>query len=63
MSNNACEKSGMHPSCTVTADIRFADYAKDDLHLDRSSRAIGAGRPMTVVTSPPRRTAALHHGN
>jgi hypothetical protein len=52
MSHNACEKSGMHPSCTVTSDIRFVDLAQDVLHLDRSSRALKAGRPMTVVASP-----------
>jgi hypothetical protein len=52
MSHNACEKSGSHPSCTVTSDIRFVNHAKDDVHLDKSSRAINAGRPMTAVTSP-----------
>ena len=52
MSHNACERSGMHVSCIVTSDIRFVDYARDDLHLDKRSRAINAGRPMTAVTSP-----------
>jgi hypothetical protein len=52
ISNNACEKSGTHASCTVASDIRFVNYAKDDLHLDKSSRAINAGKPMTVVASP-----------
>ena len=51
LSNNACEKSGGHASCTVTSDINFVDYAKDVVYLARDSRAINAGRPMTVVTS------------
>jgi hypothetical protein len=51
MSNNACEESGGHASCSVTSGIAFADYAKDDLHLQSSSLAIDAGRPMTTVTS------------
>jgi hypothetical protein len=52
MSNNACEESGGHASCSVTSGIRFADYAHDDLHLRSDSLAIYAGRPMTTVTSP-----------
>ncbi|MBI2301001.1 MAG: right-handed parallel beta-helix repeat-containing protein [Armatimonadetes bacterium] len=59
ISHNACERSGMHPSCVVTAGIGFADYAKDDVHLAPGSRAIDAGRPMTVVTSPAGRGASF----
>jgi len=51
LSHNACEKSGGHPSCVVTADINFAGYAGDILYLAENSRAIDAGRPLTVVTS------------
>jgi hypothetical protein len=52
ISNNACEKSGGHPSCVVTEGINFADYGRDVLHLAENSRAIDAGRPLTVVASP-----------
>ena len=52
LSHNACEKSGGHPSCVVTSDIRFADYENDVLCLAENSRAIDAGRPLTVVASP-----------
>jgi len=51
LSHNACEKSGSHASCVVTSDINFADYANDVLYLAKNSRAIDAGRPLTVVTS------------
>jgi hypothetical protein len=53
LSSNACEKSGGHPSCVVTSGINFADYANDAFYLAGNSQAIDAGRPLTVVTSPP----------
>jgi hypothetical protein len=51
LSNNACEKSGGHASCVVTANINFADYPRDVLYLAENSHAIDAGRPLSVVTS------------
>ena len=59
LSNNACEKSGGHASCTITSGINFVDYAGDVLHLAADSRAINAGRPMTVVTSAGGRGASF----
>lgn len=52
LSHNACEKSGGHASCVVTSDINFADYERDVLCLAEGSRAIDAGRPLSVVSSP-----------
>lgn len=51
MSNNACEHSGTHASCSVTSSISFADYANDNFQLQPSSSARNAGKAITTVTS------------
>jgi hypothetical protein len=50
-SHNAAEGSGSHPSCSVTSNINFSNYAGDNLMLSSSSACIDAGKAMTSVVS------------
>jgi hypothetical protein len=51
-SNNICYHTANHASCVSTADPKFVNANIKDFHLQSDSPAIGAGKPITTVSSP-----------